>query len=230
MYDFEFYWSDIDRYGKLYDLKIPAGYYDNPVLLCDYLNDLIEKLNIDKLKSKQLFQYNKITKKFTIDVKDLYITLIIKGQLIDLLGLELRVYKEYQASFLGLPKEKTFYMYDGKIRYFKNQEIEWQTDSLDGGTCPFVSQMVTVSSFLIYTNIISDVIMGNNYAKCLRNCAIDGQPGTRVVKVFQKRMYLPVGLSNIHAISITINDFQGRPMNFLEGNVSVVLHFRKKKL
>ena len=229
IFDFEFHWTEKDLYGSIHDCLIPAGYYDDPVVLCKLLNDLVDNLKIKKLENKKLFTYDKHPKKFTLHVEDnMYICLIVKGQLIDILGLETRHYSKYQVAFIGKSKDKHYFVKNGKKYYFKNQELSWTSDA-SGGKAPYVSQMLTINSFLISSNLIRDTIFGSSFSNVMRTCPISGPQGSRIVKEFNKRMYFPVKASTFAFVTVSITDYLGNPINFLEGNLAIVLHFKQNK-
>ena len=228
LFDFDYFWSGKNLYGRMYDCLLPPGYYDDPSILCQLLNDLVDALQIKKLENKKLFVYDKYAKKFSLDVQNLFICMICKGQLIDILGLEMRHYVKYQAAFIGMSKDPEYFVKNGKKLFFKNKEIHWTSDA-PGGRAPFVSQMLTINSFLISSNIVRDTIFGSTFSNVMRTCPIDGPQGSRIVKEFSKRMYLPVKASTIQYVTISISDYLGNPIDFLEGNFAVVLHFKRKK-
>lgn len=226
LFDHSFYHSKDNTWGEIYDCKLQPSYFDDPALLCNVLNKLVDDLQIKRLKDKKLFTYDIHTKKFTINTENLLITLIIKGQLLDLCGLETRHFVKNQVAFIGLSKNGDYYIYNKKKRYYHNKEISWKADS-PGGRCPFVSQMIIVNSFLISSNIVKDTIYGSKFSNVLRTVPIEGPQGRRVVKEFTNFLYFPVKSSCFQIINIKVVDFRGLPIMFLEGNFSIVLHFKK---
>ena len=229
LFDFLYSWSGTKLYGKLYDLKVPSGNYENPEIVCGFLNSLVQKLPIPRLKNKNLFSYNRYTRKFDLVVADLFLTIIVKGSLIDILGLERRYAIPNQIAFIGKSKEKEFYLYGKEKRFFKNKRQSWVSDSEQGGISPFVAQMTSVSAFLVYVDFVGDIIYGSNFSNVIRTVAIRGSNnGERVVDVFSSRMYVPVKLNQFNSVSVEILDFRARPLQFQEGNTSLTFHFRPK--
>ena len=213
------------------NLKIPPGNYKNPETVCEFLNKLVDNANIPRLKNKQLFTYNQYTQKFSLNVKDLYVTLLVKGSLIDILGLERRHAVSNQIAYIGKSKDKHFYMYkDEKTpRYFKNQIRSWHSDAEQGGRAPFCAQMTTVTAFLVYVDFVKDVIFGSKFSNILRTVAVRGlNGGERVVECFNKRMYVPLKYNTFNSISVQIRDFQNNHIGFNSGNLCLTFHFRKK--
>ena len=233
IFDFLYYWEKESppSWGKLTNLKIPPGNYKNPETVCEFLNKLVDNANIPRLKNKQLFTYNQYTQKFSLNVKDLYVTLLVKGSLIDILGLERRHAVSNQIAYIGKSKDKHFYMYkDEKTpRYFKNQIRSWHSDAEQGGRAPFCAQMTTVTAFLVYVDFVKDVIFGSKFSNILRTVAVRGlNGGERVVECFNKRMYVPLKYNTFNSISVQIRDFQNNHIGFNSGNLCLTFHFRKK--
>lgn len=232
LFDFLYLWSGSSpRYGKLTDLKIPSGNYQNAEILCEFLNQLIDELNIPRLKNKQLFTYNKFTRKFDLNVNELYLTILVKGSLIDLLGLERRHAISNQIAYIGKSKNLHYYVYEDEKtkRYFKNQVRSWVSDAELGGTAPFVAQMTSVTAFLVYVDFVKDVVYGSSFSNVIRTVAIKGtNNGERIVDCFIKRQYVPLKFNTFNSISIQIRDFQGNHLLFKSGNLALTFHFRLK--
>ena len=237
LFDFLYLWPDIDKYGKLYNIQIPSGNYESAQVVCDYLNSLVDELDISRLKNKKLFTYNMYTRKFDLNVDGLYLTILIKGSLIDILGLERRLALPNQIGYIGKSKAKEYYYYPEnpkpkeptEKRYFKNRRQSWDSDSVHGGTSPFVAQMTCVSAFLVYVDFIKDVVYGSRFSNVIRTAACRGKNnGERIVDSFIKRIYVPIKFNQFNSISVEIRDFQSRPLEFLSGNVTCTFHIRPK--
>ena len=234
IFDWLYFWKKDKRWGKLYDVPLSEGLYKDPEVLCSHLNELIANANIGQLKSKNIISYHPFKKKFSVDIDGLWLSLIFHNKLIDLMGFEATHYIKNQWCVIGRPKSGQSYIYDdGKghteKRYFYNGEIDWKTDSLHGGLCPFVSQLAPVSSMLIYSSLLSDVIYGNQYTNLIRTCPIEGDlEGQRIVRDFSNRMYFPVRIQTFREITMKVFDSSGAYLNFLSGNFSCILHFKRK--
>ena len=160
------------------------GSYDTPEMLTDTLNELTEALNIPRLKNKKLFSFDKINKKFSLIVHDLWITMMVKKKLVNILGLQLKHYIPSQVAFIGLSKQGDHFEKD-KVKYmFKEPELTWKTDDKDGGECPYAAQMVTVSSFLVYSNIVKKSLIGSTYTNSLRHVSLKGAYGEQIIETF----------------------------------------------
>ena len=229
LFDFEFAWPK-SKYGRIYDAKLTQGYFSKPEDLCASLNEKVEQMGISRLKGIKLFSYDHHTRKFSLNVDKLYITLIFHGQIINILGLGTEHYTKSDFAFIGKEKQGKFYMKDGVKHFYYRPDIEWHSDSPHGGEVSFVCQMVIHSSFFVYCDIIREHIFGSNYTNLLRQVPIRGDyQGSRSVQSFQSPFYLPIRSSNIRSINVEIFTVSGDPLDFLEGSVSLVLHFRRKR-
>ena len=66
LFDFFYLWPNINKYGKLYNMQVPPGNYQSAQVVCDFLNSLVDELNISRLKNVKLFSYNTYTSYFNI--------------------------------------------------------------------------------------------------------------------------------------------------------------------
>ena len=237
IFDFLYKWPGTNLYGRLLDCKVSSGYYESPELVCNVLNDLVGSLNIDRFKDVKLFSYDKITRKFHLNVADLYVTILVKGSLIDILGLERRTYIPYQIAYIGHSKDTRSYIFypdpskkKGIERFFKNQKRSWKSDAEQGGVSPFVVQMTSVTAFLVYVDFVKDTIYGSAFSNVIKTLGIKGtNNGERIVDSFgSTRMYVPLKFNTFNKISVRILDFRQRPIQFKAGNVAATFHFRRK--
>ena len=201
IFDFLYEWksegSDDVKYGRLYDGKVEEGNYTDVEDFCQILNQLVSNMKIKRLDGIKLFSYDSISKKFHLNVKNLYITIIVKEHLINILGLTQKEGSTKQVVIIGKAKDKKSYMYKGKERFFRNQRDHWDTDSEQGGVAKFTSQMIVVSSLLIYSPIIGDSIFGSSFVRLLRIVPMSGRSNERVVQSFNPIIYYPVRESTI---------------------------------
>ena len=203
------------------------GSYDTPEKLTNKLNELTEALNIPRLKNKKLFSFDQINKKFSLIVHDLWITMMVKKKLVNILGLQLKHYIPSQVAFIGLSKSGAYFEKDDVKYMYKEPELTWKTDDEDGGECPFAAQMVTVSSFLVYSNIVKKSLIGSTYTNSLRHVSIKGTYGEQIIETFNNRFYYPVISSTVPYIEISIRSIAGEVVKFQSGSFFVLLHFRK---
>ena len=94
----------------------------------------------------------------------------------------------------------------------------------------FQSQMEQIDSFIIYTDIIEDQMMGDTFASLLRFCPINGVSDRRVVNGFNIPHYMPLRTRCIPEIQIQIRDLWNNFIKFQTGFVRLKLHFRKRQL
>lgn len=230
LFDFQYEWSGA-KYGRIYDAKMSPGYFHTAQDLCQLLNEKVKLMNIDRLKNVELFSFDIHTRKFSLNVDKLYITLIFHGELINILGLGAEHYAASDFAFIGMEKQGKYYVFkDGTKHFYYRPDIEWKSDSIHGGEATYVCQMIINSSFYVYCDVIREHIYGSNYTNLLREVPIRGDyQGSRSVQTFQTPFYLPIRTSNIRSINISIFTVSGEPLHFLEGSCSLVLHFRRKR-
>ena len=232
LFDFLHEWKTTENsaenslWGQLHNANVPEGQYDDVEDFCDILNRLVDQMNIDRLKGYKIFTYDKISKKFHINVANKFLTIIVKDHLINILGLAKKESTLYQVAIIGKSKDAKSYVYEGHIRYFKNQNDHWKSDSETGGVAFFPSQMVIVSSLLLYSPILADVMFGSSFVRLLRVVPVTGKSNERIVHSFERPIYLPVKESFLSYIGIEIRDYSGQPVNFLTDNIYLLLHFR----
>ena len=235
LFDFLYQWEEpkpSDKkvlWGRLYDAHVPPGQYDDVQDFCDILNNLVDAMKIKRLEGIKIFTYDKISKKFHINVKDLFLTIIAKDHLINILGLAKTAATPSQVAIIGKSKEHKSYVYKGHVRYFKNRSDFWKSDAEEGGVAFFPSQMIVVSSLLLYSPILADTIFGSSFVRLLRIVPVSGKSNERVVHSFLNPLYYPVRESLISYIGIEIRDYSGQPVHFLNDNIYLILHFRPIK-
>ena len=215
----------------MYDLKIPPGSYSTIEQFLTVCNNLVDKLQIKRLKNVKVFDYDHLARKFIININEsMFMCLLVKNDLIDLLGLERGTYISNQVVFIGSSKPLHFFMHDGKKCYFRNQRVQWKSDSPLGGICPYIGNLRIKTTMLLYSNIVKDQIFGSQFTNLLRAVAIDGGlENERIVVSFKNRIYLPLKFDRLIDISVSIRDFQRRKMDFQTDNVYILLHFRPCK-
>ena len=72
--------------------------------------------------------------------------------------------------------------------------------------------------------------MGDVKAPLLRRVNITGKEGLTVHRNCQTVQYVPVQWKQFSTIEINIRDDTGHPVPFQRGEVSLTLHFRRKRL
>ena len=231
LFDFLYEWKGKDKvlYGRLYNGNVPEGNYEDVQDFCKILNRLVDRFEIARFKNNPIFSYDTVAKKFHLNVKNRFVTIIAKEHLINILGLAKKRSTPSQVVIVGKSKDSKFYTYRGEKRFFKNSRDHWKSDTVDGGIAHFTSQMVVVSSLLIYSPIISDSIFGSSFVRLLRIVPVSGKSNERVVQSFDHIIYYPVRESVITYIPIEVRDYSGEPVNFLSDNIYLLLHFRRIK-
>lgn len=82
----------------------------------------------------------------------------------------------------------------------------------------------------IYCNLISEIMVGDIYAKLMRTVSTRSEDyGQYVTRTFASPHYMPLASSFENFIEISIRDDEQRLIAFESGKVIVTLHFRKRK-
>ena len=83
---------------------------------------------------------------------------------------------------------------------------------------------------MIYCDVIESVITGHVHTKLLKNVALDFSNyvfGSIRVKSFSPPVYIPILLNSFRTIEISIKDEFGDPLAFVEGTLTITLHFNR---
>ena len=86
------------------------------------------------------------------------------------------------------------------------------------------------NTMFIYTDICGASISGDVQTPILRAVPIDSRNlhyGTTKLKTFSPSRYIALIRNNIHTIEIDITDGFGKPIPFVEGTLTVTLHFKR---
>ena len=220
----------IKTYGELYrQLPIEEGYYDEAEKVCSMLNKVIRSSGVEQLKTHDVFIYNPISRKFSYNLENLWLSLFISGSLVHLLGVERKQALPGDTIILGLPKTEPTYIYNKETRTLIHKDWHWEAEIKLKDTMSHVCQLVMVQTMCIYTNIIQSQKTGDKYSDLLRLVSIKEEKfGRQVVEHFDQPYYLKLNARYIPSITISIRDLFGYSIQFLSGIVSVKLKFIRK--
>ena len=168
------------------------------------------------------------------DMKDIQATVMIKGRLLNLLGVETREASDAQNVKIGIPKDGMFYEVP-----FKDKSIppvrrwyldtKWHFTTVDEkiGKFAHAAQLTTLNNMVVYASHISSQVYGNSFANVLRVIPIKANQytGQQVVVEFKNPHYLRCQQSYIKNIHILIKDIAGSDLKFRQGSVRIKLHF-----
>ena len=240
-------------YGAYKTCPLKEGLYGSMSELCDMLNDAIRNSGCSQVKDKTIFTFDPVTMKFSYNLEGLWLSLWIRGDLLNMLGIEHSKATYVQYVILGksktgptyeipeseIPKKpeelKPLMEYSGQhraeklvTRHFRNPHIQWQADSQDmKNEFEFVAQLTLVNSFVVYIDCIDSQVTGDSFSDALRIIAIKGddKPGSSIVTHFTKPYFLRVNKRYIPTITIKIQDLAGYPIDFKQGVVRIKLQF-----
>ena len=223
---------DYPIYGDFVKANLNEGYYDTAEKLCQALNDSLKSCGVKQLENHNVFSYDPISMKFSIDVEGLWITLWLRGDILHYLGVETTQASWKQYILFGKSKEAETFEYEApgnakELRHFTNPTFTWTVSLPTKIRCKHVAQLTIVNSFVVYVDCISSQVVGNSYSDALRIVAIKGndKPGMRIITEFDKVYALKVNKRYISSISVQIKDVYGRDIQFLMGNVRIKLRF-----
>ena len=128
-------------YGKYFIVQLREGYYETMQDICDMLNKSLAQTGMEQFKNCQIFQYDHQNLKCHYDVTDIFASLWIKGNLLNMMGVELEPAKDSQAVMLGHEKKTpTYEWYEEREREEEREVEEKQPD----GTIKKVKKKVKV--------------------------------------------------------------------------------------
>ena len=194
-------------------IQIPIGYYRDGMEITEAINLSINKVSGGIFHSILLYnpQSNKISLELKID--------------------EQIVLPEVLASTLGFDRND-FEWPENRINdYLREHEglIEQTAfKHLQANNC--VDLNVKTHNLFIYTNIVKDTLVGDQFVPLLRIIATkETNRGKYVSRNFTKPFYLPLSTNYIKNIHVLIRNDQGLPVKFQSGKILVKLHFRIRK-
>lgn len=184
----------LEKNGKIYGRRIPPGCYE-------YVPELLRTIHVKEHENKIYFDYNYVTKRVTITVKN-DAKVIFDNGLAPLLGFESK--KEIATS------------------------VEEPVKSEEGSFVADLSASYQV--LMIYTDIVEPQIVGGILAPLLRIVKVRGEDGEMISEQYDRPHYLPVSRKHIETLEIVIRTNLGNLVPFERGRSYVKLHFRQKYL
>ena len=224
-------------YGKFILAPLKEGNYDTVEKLCLGMNNSLKACGVKELENHEVFSYDPISMKFVVDVEGLNLSLWLRGDILNYLGIETTRATVREYVVLGKPKETPTFEYvdpndtssppKKETRHFTDPHVTWESASLKKFTGEYVAQLTVVNSFVVYVDCIQSQVTGDTFSDALRIVAIKGtnQPGTRIITEFEKVYRLKVNKRYIPSITVRIKDIFGRDIKFLMGNVRIKLRF-----
>ena len=221
-------------WGKFTDVSLDEGYYKSMDEICQMLNKAIQSIGCASFDGKSVFSYNSRTMRVHFDMKDIQATVMIKGRLLNLLGVETREASDAQNVKIGIPKDGMFYevpFKDSSIpaerRWYLDTKWHFTTVDEKIGKFAHAAQLTTLNNMVVYASHISSQVYGNSFANVLRVIPIKANQytGQQVVVEFKNPHYLRCQQSYIKNIHILIKDIAGSDLKFRQGSVRIKLHF-----
>jgi len=179
--------------GKELTRRIPAGCYET-------VTDILKAIFIKDMQDKISFNFNAVTKRVRIKVKNNARVILHKG-LAEILGFEPTVISstnERGEAFMESP-----FAADPSAHF---------------------------KVLFVYTDVVESQIVGDVLAPLLRIVHVTGIDGDLVNVQYDRPHYLPVSRKDIETLEIVIRTHTGDLTPFERGRSYVKLHFRQKYL
>ena len=229
-------------YGRFVNCSVKDGLYDTFAALCDGFNLSLKNTGISELKDRNVFSYDRTSMKFSYDLDEAYVTIFLKGDVLNFLGVEKK--KAGISDYVVLGKAKNQPTYVIKVpkdpknpegekieetRHLDNPKLTWESVNETKDEFTHIAQIILVTSFVVYVNIIESQITGDVFSDALRIIPINKQePGTNTIVKFDTPYYLKVNRRHIPTITVEIRSLEGDLIKFLVGRTRVKLQFTTK--
>ena len=229
-------------YGKFVNCSVKEGLYDTFPALCEGFNQSLKDSGLSELKDRNVFSYNKRTMKFSYDVDGAYVSIFLKGDVLNFLGIEKEKAGISDYVVLGRAKDKPTYVIEvpkdpkkpegekiKEIRHLDNPKSTWESTIETKDEFTHIAQIILVTSFVVYVNIIESQVTGDVFSDALRIIPINKQePGSNAIVKFDTPYYLKVNRRHIPTITVEIRSLEGDLIKFLIGRTRVKLQFTTK--
>lgn len=228
-------YDDNGSYYWLPDSIIKAGYYDNATELVNLVNKKLARLFSDVINTSLLpakieyprYRYDEFSRRIEA----------IPTELNDGTSVFPYVDVELQDVF-GFPKQERVEYYTGRKRrdpVILNLPDELLKTGLNTSHAPKAIRTVDITAgvneLFVYCNIVKHSLVGDTTAQLLRIVPIPKTGfGEVIVKTYDTPHYFPLIADEIESIEIDLKDENGQRVNFSDGRVIVVLHFKQNEL
>ena len=101
--------NDYPTYGAFQNCLLREGLYGSMQELCDMLNDVIRDSGVSQVKDKTIFTFDPRTMKFSYNLEGLWLSLWLRGDLLNMMGVEYVPATYSQYVVLGKSKMGEFY-------------------------------------------------------------------------------------------------------------------------
>jgi hypothetical protein len=213
----------------LHTVRVPPGYYGNGVELADGINSAIEK-TLPPGTDSLAFYYDKYSRTFSIFLDPNVSVYAEQGsQIGEYVGMiPFLVYEPFVDSRLfNKPKSDNTNSknQDNLIskHIYKNRAYANRVEVSDEINIP------TISTIWLYSDIVEYSNVGKIMSPLLNIANVKhGYRGKNIHETFLTPHYIPVAKRSFHSISIKLADSQGDAISFEFGEVTVMLHFRRR--
>ena len=205
-------------YGKF---VVPDTRYHGPQHLADAINNVIA-LNVPPPPGASGDE-NRLRVEITADGLSQFKLpkghmMLLSGELSNPLG-----FGSEKGAFLCRGTKAAWMVETTKLRVFITEKRIIKS--------PFVVKVDRlVSDLYLYADIVERQLVGDVLVPLLRTVAdTSSRVGEIVTADFRQIHYLPLRIGSFESVDIEVTDTLGRPVRFLFGDITVKLHFRRKK-
>ena len=241
LFDFMYLWkphslknpSAQPKYGIYYNLSLKSGFYHDAPLFIERMNSKVKSARIKRLKNRNIFSYDDVTRKCNININGLGLALIIRGNAISLLGLSSLHNLDDEYVVIGKSKKNSYFLDGEEKKYFLPDDYKrWTSNAPHGGLAPFPVELNSNAIFDIYLNVLQSSIYGSKYCKLLKtlNSRAEVRVGERIYQEFQNLTFLPLSTQTLDVLSIEIKNQHDCKVKFLQGPVILFLQIKPTRL
>lgn len=185
-----------------HNMRLPAGYYDSPSDIVQYLNQHIQEFaNKSEIEHFPIFSYNVVTKRLH--------GIISEGSSL--------IFSQPLCSMLGIGTRQN------PVQHFEDESLTFRSSY----ACDVNRDL---NSLFVYCNLLEHVLVGDTKVPLLRIVPISGKHGDNVYIAYEKPQYVPLQRKHFDSIEIDIRNDVGLPVPFETGKVLITLHFRLRKI
>lgn len=224
--------SSQTRYGIYFNLSPRSGFYSSAEDFIGKLNLKVKVAKIKELNKRDVFFLDPFSRKCTINLYDLNIALIFRGQACKLIGLSDTNNVDMDFLVIGKNKEKDYFYTDNqkknKLYFLESDKKRWRSDDTRGGICSFPVSLDLNNIFYIYLDILEPHINGSSYCKLLKKMNSNDflRVGERTYHEFTNLNFQPISTQCLNILSINIKNHYNKPVKFLNGSVIITLLFK----
>ena len=232
LFDWKYQDPKTKLWGSYIDLQISHAVINNAQDLCANLNSLIWA-SIDRFRETkhEFFTYGKNHRIWVNFQKDMYVTIILKSNLILMLGC---AKKDSKTSIIivGKSKPKNQYTFNKEIRIFEDKRrLRSSAETRDYMSYP---PLIGLSSeVIIYSDLVKNSHVASSMANVLKFVTIKKQRDTdldnerEIVSFGADRTYQDLICKDIYHVQFELRSVTGEALK-IKDYIRILIHIREK--